>query len=69
MALGGRAGGRAGDGDGDGRGGDDGRTFPAHPGSIPKASRDQISRKGNPSLRRGGLHNEVRSGEGQERRT
>ena len=36
-------------GDGDGGGGDsDGRTFPAHPGPIPKACRDQISRKGNP---------------------
>ena len=38
-----------GDGDGDGDGG--GQTFPAHPSPIPKACRDQISRKGNPSLR------------------
>ena len=43
-------GGRAGDGDGGGDD-DDGRIFPAHPGPIPKASRDQISRKGSPSLR------------------
>ncbi len=42
--------GSGGDDDGDGDS-DGGRTFPAHPGPIPKACRDQISRKGNPSLR------------------
>ena len=37
---------------GDG-GGDGGRIFPGHPGPIPNAPRDNISRKGIPSLRRG----------------
>ena len=32
-------------------GGDCGRTFPGHPGPIPKAPRDNISRKGISSLR------------------
>ncbi len=45
-------GGRAGDGDngddGDDGDDDDGRTFPAHPGPIPKACREQMSRKGTP---------------------
>ena len=49
------SGSNAGDGDGDGDdGGDDGgggRIFPGHPGPIPNAPRDNISRKGIPSLR------------------
>ncbi len=36
------------DGDGDGGGG---RIFPGHTGPIPNAPRDNISRKGFPSLR------------------
>ena len=39
---------------GDGGGGDDGdggRIFPGHPGPIPNAPRDNISRKAIPSLR------------------
>ena len=36
--------------DGDG-GDDDGRIFPEHPSPILHAPRDNISRKGNPSLR------------------
>ncbi len=51
-----------GDGDDDGDDGDGGgRTFPAHPGPIPKACRDQISRRGNPSLRNASvrLHDKV----------
>ena len=40
----------AGDDDGDG-GDDDGRIFPEHPSPILHAPRDNISRKGNPSLR------------------
>ena len=41
--------GKVGDGDdGDGGGG---RIFPGHPGPIPNVPRDQISRKGIPSLR------------------
>ena len=52
RTLGGRAGGRTRDSGDDGdNDDDDGQTFPAHPGPIPKACRDQISRKGNPSLR------------------
>ncbi len=56
RTLGGRAGGGSdgdgGDGDsGDGDGDGGGQTFLAHPGPIPKACRDQISHKGNPSLR------------------
>ena len=39
---------RAGDDDG----GDGGIIFPGHPGPIPNAPRDNISRKGIPSLRR-----------------
>ena len=42
------------DGDGDDGGdgdGDGGRIFPGHPGPIPNAPRDNISRKGIPSLR------------------
>ena len=45
---------RAGDDDGVGVGdGDDGgaRILPGHPGPIPNAPRDNISRKGIPSLR------------------
>ena len=41
-------------GDNDGGGGDDdsgGSIFPGHPGPIPNAPRDNISRKGIPSLR------------------
>ena len=34
-------------------GGDDGIIFPSHPGPIPNVPRDQISRKGIPSLRYG----------------
>ena len=37
--------------DGDGGGDDGGRTFPSHPGPIPNTPRDNISRKGIPSLR------------------
>ena len=42
-----------GDGGGDDGGddGDGGRIFPGHPGPIPNAPRDNISRKGIPSLR------------------
>ena len=39
-----------GDGGGDGDDGG-GRIFPGHPGPIPNAPRDNISRKGIPSLR------------------
>ncbi len=39
-------------GDGDGEGG--GIIFPGHPGLIPNAPRDNISRKGIPSLRHAG---------------
>ena len=39
---------QSGDDDGDG---DDGRIFPEHPSPILHAPRDNISRKGNPSLR------------------
>ena len=45
---------QAGDDDGDsddGGDGDGGRIFPGHPGPIPNAPRDNISRKGIPSLR------------------
>ena len=48
------SGSKAGDGDGDGGDGDGGgggRIFPVHPGPIPNAPRDNISRKGIPSLR------------------
>ena len=38
-------------GEDDGDGGDDGRIFPEHPSPILHAPRDNISRKGNPSLR------------------
>ena len=41
--------GDGGDDDGDDGGG--GRIFPGHPGPIPNAPRDNISRKGIPSLR------------------
>ena len=42
-----------GDGDGGDDGGGDGggRIFPSHPGPIPNVPRDNISRKGIPSLR------------------
>ena len=40
-----------GDDDDDGDDGGDGRIFPGHPGPIPNAPRDNISRKGIPSLR------------------
>ena len=40
-----------GDDDGDGGGGGGGRDFPEHPSPILHAPRDNISRKGNPSLR------------------
>ena len=41
-----------GDDDDDGDDGDDGGIiFPGHPGPIPNVPRDQISRKGIPSLR------------------
>ena len=46
------SGSKAGDGDGGGGdGGGGGRIFPVHPGPIPNAPRDNISRKGIPSLR------------------
>ena len=38
-------------GDGDDSDGGGGRIFPGHPGPIPNAPRDNISRKGIPSLR------------------
>ncbi len=38
-------------GDDDGDGGDGGIIFPGHPGPTPNAPRDNISRKGIPSLR------------------
>ena len=43
---------KVGDGDDDDGDGDDGgRICPGHPGPIPNAPRDNISRKGIPSLR------------------
>ncbi len=42
---------KAGGGDGGGDGDDGGSIFPGHPGHIPNAPRDNISRKGIPSLR------------------
>ena len=46
---------KVGDGDGDGDDGDDGRIFSGHPGPIPNAPRNNISRKGIPSLRYAGV--------------
>ncbi len=42
---------KVGDGDGDGGDGGGGRVPPGHPGPIPNAPTDNISRKGIPSLR------------------
>ena len=45
------SGSKVGDGGDDGDDGDGGRIFPGHPGPIPNAPRDNISRKAIPSLR------------------
>ena len=46
------SGSKVGDGGGDDGDGGDGKIFPGHPGPILNVPRDNISRKGIPSLRR-----------------